>query len=104
MVSVAPIAPPLLIGEQRVVLRNITWHGYQQILEILGNKRAARLTFDRGTLEITKPFKLDRGDVTRFFVNAKIGIDRTSNCGKDDAIFNPKGSDFAVVDVSPTPT
>jgi Uma2 family endonuclease len=57
MVSVAPIAPPLLIGEQRVVLRNITWHGYQQILEILGNKRAARLTFDRGTLEITKPLQ-----------------------------------------------
>lgn len=57
MVSVASIAPPLPIGEQRVVFRNITWQGYQQILDILGNKRAARLTFDRGTLEITKPLQ-----------------------------------------------
>ncbi|NJL69087.1 MAG: Uma2 family endonuclease [Microcoleus sp. SM1_3_4] len=57
MVSVAPIAPPLLVGEKRVALRNITWQGYQQILEILGNKRAARLTFDRGILEITMPLE-----------------------------------------------
>ncbi|MEG4228628.1 Uma2 family endonuclease [Microcoleus sp. N9_B2] len=57
MISVAPIAPPLLIGEKRVVLRNITWDGYQQLLKILGNKRAATLTFDRGTLEITRPLE-----------------------------------------------
>jgi len=57
MISVAPIAPPLLVGEKRVVLRNITWQGYQQLLEILGDKRAARLTFDRGILEITMPLE-----------------------------------------------
>src|SRR4028118_2403785 len=57
MISVAPIAPPLLIGEQRVVFRNITWQGYQQLLQILGDKRAATLIFDRGTLEITKPLE-----------------------------------------------
>ena len=57
MISVAPIAPPLLIGEKRVVLRNITWDGYQQLLKIVGDKRSARLTFDRGTLEITKPLE-----------------------------------------------
>jgi Uma2 family endonuclease len=57
MIFVAPIAPPLLVGEKRVVLRNITWQGYQQLLEILGDKRAARLTFDRGILEITMPLE-----------------------------------------------
>lgn len=57
MISIAPIAPPLLIGEKRVVLRNITWDGYQQLLKILGDNRAARLTFDRGILEITMPLE-----------------------------------------------
>jgi len=57
MISIAPIAPPLLIGEKRVVLRNITWDGYQQLLKIFGNNRAATLIFDRGTLEITVPLE-----------------------------------------------
>ena len=39
------------------MLRNITWDGYQQLLKIVGDKRSARLTFDRGTLEITKPLE-----------------------------------------------
>ncbi|MEG4004910.1 hypothetical protein QUA41_06660 [Microcoleus sp. Pol11C1] len=50
MISVAPIAPLLPIGEQRVVFRNITWQAYQQLLQILGGKRAATLIFDRGIL------------------------------------------------------
>lgn len=57
MISVAPIAPPLLIGEQRVVFRDITWDGYQQLLKIFGDQRAATLIFDRGTLEITMPLE-----------------------------------------------
>ena len=57
MISVAPIAPPLLIGEQRVVFRDIAWQDYQQLLKIFGDKRAATLIFDRGTLEITMPLE-----------------------------------------------
>jgi hypothetical protein len=57
MVPVAPISPLLLVGEQRVVFRNINWQGYRQLLEILGDRRAAKLTFDRGTLEITMPLE-----------------------------------------------
>lgn len=70
MVSVAPIAPPLLVGEKRVVLRNITWQGYQQLLEILGEKRSARLTFDRGILEITMPLEEHEfsGRLIEFFI------------------------------------
>ena len=41
--------------EQRVVFHNISWQGYEKILESLGDERSARLTYDRGTLEITMP-------------------------------------------------
>jgi hypothetical protein len=53
MVSAAPIIAPLLVGERRVVFKNIAWQGYQQLLGILGENRSARLTFDRGIIEIT---------------------------------------------------
>lgn len=44
-------------AEQRVVFRNLSWENYQQILAALGNKRSSRLTYDRGTLEITMPLE-----------------------------------------------
>lgn len=47
----SPIAPP----EQRVLFHNISWKGYEKILSGLGDDRAARLTYDGGTLEITMP-------------------------------------------------
>ncbi len=40
-----------------MVFRNITWQGYQQLLQILGDKRSAKLIFDRGILEITMPLE-----------------------------------------------
>jgi hypothetical protein len=53
----APIKPLLPEGEQRVVFKNSTWQGYQQLLEVFGDRRAARITFDRGALEITMPLE-----------------------------------------------
>ncbi len=50
-----PLQP---LGEQRVVFRGLTWLGYQQLLKILGDRRKARLTYDRGTLEITMPLEI----------------------------------------------
>ena len=44
-------------GENRVALRGISWLSYQQILHALPNSRAARLTYDRGILEITMPLE-----------------------------------------------
>jgi Uma2 family endonuclease len=44
-------------GENRVALRGISWLSYQQILHALPDSRAARLTYDRGTLEITMPLQ-----------------------------------------------
>ncbi|WP_373541081.1 Uma2 family endonuclease [Chamaesiphon sp.] len=57
MVSMTPIIAPVLVGERRVVFHNITWQGYQQLLSILGENRASRVTFDRGILEITMPLE-----------------------------------------------
>ncbi len=44
-------------AEQRVVLHNISWSGYEQILQILGDHRSSRLIYDEGTLEITMPLE-----------------------------------------------
>lgn len=46
-----------LVGERRVVFYQRTWPSYQQILSALGDHRSARLTYDRGTLEITMPLE-----------------------------------------------
>ena len=48
---------PHPVGEQRVVFHNLGWQSYLQILQLLGNNRAARFTYDRGTLEITMPLE-----------------------------------------------
>jgi Uma2 family endonuclease len=45
------------IGEERLVLHDITWEGYLQILAALPESRGARLTYDDGVLEITVPLE-----------------------------------------------
>lgn len=45
------------IGEQRVVLHNVSWEAYLTILEALPQSRGARLTYDNGVLEITVPLE-----------------------------------------------
>lgn len=42
-------------SEQRVVLRNISWQTFETMLAEMGNDRASRLAYDRGTLEIMTP-------------------------------------------------
>lgn len=39
----------------RVVLHNISWQQFENLLKDLGDKRAARVAYDRGTLEIMTP-------------------------------------------------
>jgi Uma2 family endonuclease len=46
------------VGEQRVVLRGLSWDRYLQILNALPQSRGARLTYDDGVLEITVPLEL----------------------------------------------
>jgi Uma2 family endonuclease len=59
MVSTAahPSSAIPVTGEKRVTLRHLTWQAYQQILHALPQTRSARLTYDRGTLEITMPLE-----------------------------------------------
>jgi Uma2 family endonuclease len=45
-------------GESRVLLQNISWQGYQDILHALPATRSARLAYDQGTLEITVPSEI----------------------------------------------
>lgn len=46
---------PLILGEQRVVLNNISWQLFESLLSAMGENRASRLAYDRGTLEIMSP-------------------------------------------------
>ena len=43
------------VGEKRVALHGLDWSAYQQMKALLNERSRARLTYDRGTLEITKP-------------------------------------------------
>ena len=57
---VSTIAKPtqiILSGEKRVTLRGLTWQNYQQIITNLPQNRAAQLTYDCGTLEISMPLE-----------------------------------------------
>ena len=47
----------LQFGEQRVVLRGISWKAYLQIFNALPQSRGSRLTYDDGILEITVPLE-----------------------------------------------
>ena len=44
------------ITENRVVLNNITWATFKQIIKELGEKRVIRLAYDQGIVEIMTPF------------------------------------------------
>ena len=49
-----PVAP----GENRVAIRGLDWVAYQQMQTLLNERTRARLTYDRGTLEITMPSEI----------------------------------------------
>ncbi len=44
-------------GEKRLLLMDISWEGYLQILSALPQTRAVRLTYDNGLLEFTMPLE-----------------------------------------------
>ena len=41
-----------ILGEQRVLLKNISWQLFESLLDAMGEDRASRLAYDRGVLEI----------------------------------------------------
>ena len=46
------------LAEQRVILSNISWQTFEQLLKELGDNRASRLAYDEGILEIMTPLGL----------------------------------------------
>ncbi|MBW4596934.1 MAG: Uma2 family endonuclease [Brasilonema angustatum HA4187-MV1] len=42
-------------SESRVILRNISWQTFETMLADMGEDRASRIAYDRGTLEIMTP-------------------------------------------------
>jgi Uma2 family endonuclease len=53
--TVTPVEAAL--AEKRVTLYNVSWNTYEKLLDELGEHRAARLTYDRGMLEIMVPLE-----------------------------------------------
>ena len=47
-------------GENRFLIRDVGWQGYQTLLDLVGNQ-PVRLTYDRGDVELMSPlFKHER--------------------------------------------
>jgi len=46
---------PEAIGEQRVLLHNVSWHCFEMLLAELDETRGTRLAYDSGRLEIMSP-------------------------------------------------
>jgi Uma2 family endonuclease len=74
MVTQIPI-PPLQIefplGEERVVLHNISWETFERLLEEAGSNRNTRFHYLDGTLEIMSPLFVHEG--SNRFIAALIG-------------------------------
>ena len=49
------VVAPSVLGEERVVLRDVSWQLFERLLDELGATRAVRLAYDEGTLEIMTP-------------------------------------------------
>ena len=54
MATTVEPCPRVVPIEQRFVLFNIGWEGYEAMLKILGD-RPIRTTYDRGNLELMSP-------------------------------------------------
>lgn len=60
------------IAEQRVILSNVSWQTFEQLLKELGDNRASRLAYNEGLLEIMTP----RGphENNNRFIESMIGV------------------------------
>jgi len=60
------------IAEQRVILSNVSWQTFEQLLNELGDNRSSRLAYDEGLLEIMTP--LGRHENNNRFIESLIGV------------------------------
>ena len=59
------------IAEQRVILSNVSWQTFEQLLKELGDKRSTRLAYNEGLLEIMSP--LGPHENSNRFIESLIG-------------------------------
>ena len=59
-------------AEQRVILSNISWAPFEQILKELGDNRSTRLAYNNGFLEIMTPLGLHENN--NRFIESLVGV------------------------------
>ena len=69
-------------AEQRVMLCNVSWESYAQILAALGERRSARLTYFDGCLEIMTPLEAHEGSSSRIDQFINVITEETNLCLK----------------------
>ena len=57
---------------QRILLKDVSWQQFEDILEELGEKRAARVAYDKGILEIMSP--LPEHEINKVFLTNFVEI------------------------------
>ena len=78
MTTSSPLVGTPPIGEKRVTFHHLNWQAYQQILQAVGESRSARLTYDRGVLEITMP--LEEQEFAARLIELLIRIGSSGSC------------------------
>ena len=72
-------SPPMIAGDDCVVLPRVSWETYERLLADDEGRRVPRMTYDRGVLELvtpSKPHDMDGATITRIvdIVSAIFGI------------------------------
>ena len=80
MAAATVASPPAVATERSVLLPRVSWESYERLLADDQERRAPRLTFDRGVLEIVSPSAEHerRTRVLEVLVNAvaeELGVD-----------------------------
>jgi Uma2 family endonuclease len=68
--SIAEQVRPL--AENRVILHNVTWHTFENLLADIGDRRKTLFHYINGTLEIMSPLSLHEG--SNRFIEAMLGV------------------------------
>jgi len=82
MVSVLSSDMAVRPAEQRVLLCNVSWQSYEQILTALGERRSARLIYFDGCLEIMTPLEEHEGSSSRIDQFINVVTEETNQCLK----------------------
>ena len=80
MVSVLSANVATRPAEQRVLLCDISWQSYEQILTALGEHRSARLIYFDGYLEIMTPLEEHEGSSSRIDQFINVVTEETGQC------------------------